>query len=176
MGTAARPYPWFGYPRETRSPSGAAAAAASPVARVCATRALATDRRERYVHRSRTSPPTARMRVVPYDEFADAINPPGATDVTDASATLFDLTGEVAVVIGATGVLGGALAEGLAAAGATVAVMGRNHERGEACVRRITDAGGRAKFFHADATQHANLVAAHQEIDAALGPPTVLVN
>jgi len=39
---------------------------------------------------------------------------------------LFDLSGEVAVVIGATGALGGALAEGLAAAGAKVAVLGRN--------------------------------------------------
>jgi len=36
---------------------------------------------------------------------------------------LFDLTGEVAVVIGATGVLGGAIAEGLARAGARVAVV-----------------------------------------------------
>ena len=89
---------------------------------------------------------------------------------------LFYLTGEVAVVIGATGVLGGALAEGLANCGAAVAVLGRNHERGNACVQRITGAGGKAKFFHADVTQHASLAAAHQEIDAALGAPTVLVN
>ena len=33
-------------------------------------------------------------------------------------SNLFDLSQEVAVIIGATGVLGGALAEGLAAAGA----------------------------------------------------------
>jgi len=39
---------------------------------------------------------------------------------------LFDLTGNVAVVLGATGVLGGAIAEGLAVAGARVAVLGRN--------------------------------------------------
>ena len=43
-------------------------------------------------------------------------------------------------------------------------------------MRRITDAGGRAKFFHADATDAASLAAAHQEIEAALGAPTVLVN
>src|SRR5690349_19419582 len=89
---------------------------------------------------------------------------------------LFDLSGEVAVVIGATGVLGGALAEGLANAGAAVAVLGRNHERGNACVQRITSAGGKAKFFHADATHHESLAAAHQEIEIALGPPTVLIN
>src|SRR3974390_2001746 len=42
---------------------------------------------------------------------------------------LFDLSGEVAVVMGATGVLGGALAPGLAEAGAKVAVLGRNSAR-----------------------------------------------
>jgi len=51
---------------------------------------------------------------------------------------LFNLNGEVAVVIGATGVLGGALAEGLAAAGAKIAVLGRNEERGQARVKAIT--------------------------------------
>jgi NAD(P)-dependent dehydrogenase (short-subunit alcohol dehydrogenase family) len=90
--------------------------------------------------------------------------------------TLFDLTGDVAVVIGATGVLGGAIAEGLARAGAHVAVLGRNQERGNACVKRITDAGGQATFFDADATQPASLAAAHQAIEEKLGAPTVLVN
>ena len=90
--------------------------------------------------------------------------------------SLFDLTGEVAVVIGATGVLGGALAEGLAAAGATVAVLGRNAERGGACAERIASAGGKAKFFAADAIDRASLTAAHQAITSELGPTTILVN
>ena len=90
--------------------------------------------------------------------------------------TLFDLTGDVAVVIGATGVLGGAIAEGLARAGARVAVLGRSQERGGACVARIAAAGGTAAFFHADVTQPAGLATAHREIEAALGPPAILVN
>lgn len=91
-------------------------------------------------------------------------------------ANLFDLTGEVAVVIGATGVLGGALAEGLAAAGASVAVLGRSAERGQACVNRIAKAGGKAAFFAADAVNAASLTEAHQAIETKLGAPTVLVN
>ena len=50
---------------------------------------------------------------------------------------LFDLSEEVAVVIGATGVLGGALAEGLGESGARVAVLGRNAERGRARAKKI---------------------------------------
>ena len=89
---------------------------------------------------------------------------------------LFDLTGEVAVVIGGTGVLGGALAEGLAAAGAKVAVVGRNAERGEARAKAIRDQGGAAGFFPADAVSRTSLAEAHRRIEAALGAPTVLVN
>ena len=55
------------------------------------------------------------------------------------------------MVMGSTGALGGAIAEGLAAAGAKVAVLGRNIERGEARVRSILDQGGTADFFKADA-------------------------
>jgi NAD(P)-dependent dehydrogenase (short-subunit alcohol dehydrogenase family) len=89
---------------------------------------------------------------------------------------LFDLTGEVAVVIGATGVLGGALAEGLAQAGAKVAVLGRNAERGAARVKRIKTEGGVAAFFSADAQNPESLRSAHQAIEKALGPPAILVN
>ena len=89
---------------------------------------------------------------------------------------LFDLSGDVAVVIGATGVLGGALAEGIAAAGATVAVVGRSRDRGEACVARIHAAGGKAQFFSADATDAKGLASAHREIEAAYGATTILVN
>ena len=89
---------------------------------------------------------------------------------------LFDLTGEVAVIIGATGVLGGALAEGLAEAGAKVAVVGRNEERGNARVKTIQAKGGQAAFFPADAVQKASLHAAHQAIEKSLGAPTILLN
>jgi NAD(P)-dependent dehydrogenase (short-subunit alcohol dehydrogenase family) len=89
---------------------------------------------------------------------------------------LFDLSNEVAVVIGATGVLGGALAEGLAAAGAKVAVLGRNAERGHARVKAIESNGGQGVFFPADAVSCAGLAEAHERIEAALGPPTILVN
>jgi NAD(P)-dependent dehydrogenase (short-subunit alcohol dehydrogenase family) len=88
----------------------------------------------------------------------------------------FDLSGDVAVVIGATGALGGAIAEGLAHAGAKVAVVGRNAERGEACVQRIQGKGGAARFFAADAMSRENLHQVHLEIENAFGPPDVLVN
>ncbi|MDA1277865.1 MAG: SDR family oxidoreductase [Verrucomicrobia bacterium] len=89
---------------------------------------------------------------------------------------LFDLSGEVAVVIGATGVLGGALAEGLAAAGASVAVVGRNADRGNARVEAIQKMGGKARFVQADAIERESLGKAHDEIRAQLGSPSILVN
>ncbi len=92
------------------------------------------------------------------------------------SHSLFDLTGEVAVVIGATGVLGGSLAEGLAAAGAKVAVLGRNAERGQARVNAIRAKGGTAEFFAADAMDRSSLHDAHLAIGEVLGTPSILIN
>ncbi|HXI84994.1 MAG TPA: SDR family oxidoreductase [Verrucomicrobiae bacterium] len=89
---------------------------------------------------------------------------------------LFDLSDDVAVVIGATGVLGGAIAEGLAASGSKVAIIGRNTERGEARVATIKKAGGTAAFFSADALKREDLHIAHEKIGHALGAPTILVN
>jgi NAD(P)-dependent dehydrogenase (short-subunit alcohol dehydrogenase family) len=90
--------------------------------------------------------------------------------------SLFDLTGEVAVVIGATGVLGGAIADGFAAAGASVAVLGRNAERGATRVRSIQDHGGTAGFFFADSLDAGSLRAALDALSSRFGIPTILVN
>src|SRR2546421_3363171 len=92
------------------------------------------------------------------------------------SSELFDLSGHVAVVIGATGALGGALAEGLGSAGAKVALLGRNAERGNARVKTIQSKGGQASFFSADATSQESLHAAHQAIEKSLGAPAILIN
>ena len=68
------------------------------------------------------------------------------------------------------------MADGLAAAGAKVAVLGRNAERGEARVKAIQTKGGTASFFNCDAISRCSLAEAHEQIEAKLGSPTILVN
>src|SRR6516162_10188118 len=89
---------------------------------------------------------------------------------------LFNLEQETAVVIGGTGVLGGAMAEALADAGARVAVVGRNRQRGEERVRKIESAGGRALYQEADALDREALVRARDAIVGKWGGVSVLVN
>ncbi|GIW82678.1 MAG: D-mannonate oxidoreductase [Gemmatales bacterium] len=71
---------------------------------------------------------------------------------------LFGLDGQSAIVIGGTGVLGGAMCDGLAAAGAFVIVAGRSRERGEKRVQKIREAGGKADFIEVDATSRDSLL------------------
>lgn len=92
------------------------------------------------------------------------------------SSALFDLQGETAVVIGGTGVLGGAMAEALAQAGARVAVVGRNHERGEAQARRLSSEGAEAVFEPADALDAGSLAHARDRIADRWGAAGILVN
>ncbi len=70
--------------------------------------------------------------------------------ISDFINDMFGFQGKVAVVIGGTGVLGGAICDGLAAAGAHVVVAGRSEERGNARVQAIVDAGGKASFLSVD--------------------------
>ncbi len=92
------------------------------------------------------------------------------------SSQLFDLQEETAVVIGGTGVLGGAMASALARFGARVAVVGRSEERGSARVRQIESEGGTAIFQAADAVDGDSLVKARDTIVERLGAVSVLVN
>ncbi len=89
---------------------------------------------------------------------------------------MFDLRGRVAVVIGGTGVLGGALSHGLGAAGAAVAVLGRSSERAEARVAALEAQGIRATGVVMDATDPASIDHACQAVERALGPVDILVN
>lgn len=89
---------------------------------------------------------------------------------------LFDLEGEIAVVFGGTGVLGGAMAGALAAAGAAVVVVGRSAERGAERVLAIEKAGGRAVFQQADAMSRDSLCSARDAILKLFGKVSILIN
>ncbi|MBT4021692.1 SDR family NAD(P)-dependent oxidoreductase, partial [Candidatus Peribacteria bacterium] len=89
---------------------------------------------------------------------------------------LFGLDGLTAVVIGGEGVLGGAIAEGLANAGAHAVVAGINQENGDACVERISQAGGTAEFFKLDATKREDLEALVKHISESKRRCDILVN
>src|SRR6478672_11096386 len=92
------------------------------------------------------------------------------------SLTSFSLEGKVAIVTGGTGVLGGALARGLAAAGARVGILGRRTEQAALVANEITSAGGTALPLTADVLDRAQLLAAREQIVAAWGEINILIN
>lgn len=75
----------------------------------------------------------------------------------DYLSSLFSLNGKVAVVIGGTGELCGAMAEGLAGAGAEVVIVGRSEEKAKARLAKIEAAGGKAYFLPTEASSKAEL-------------------
>ena len=87
-----------------------------------------------------------------------------------------DLAGKVAVVTGGAGVLCSSFAEALAACGASVAILDRNKEAGDAVVEKITAAGGRAIMVPTDCLDSASLKAACETVKAAFGPCDILIN
>jgi len=91
-------------------------------------------------------------------------------------ASLFGLGGKVAVVIGGTGDLCGAMAEGLAGAGAEVVIVGRDAAKAKARVDRIAAAGGRAWFHAAEATSRRELEALLAAVLNHSGRVDVVVN
>lgn len=71
--------------------------------------------------------------------------------------SLFSLSGKTAVVIGGTGELCGAMAEGLASAGAEVVLVGRSEEKAKARLEKISAAGGNGYFEPCEVDSKTNL-------------------
>jgi Dehydrogenases with different specificities (related to short-chain alcohol dehydrogenases) len=90
--------------------------------------------------------------------------------------SLFSLSGKVAVVIGGTGELCGAMAEGLAAAGAETVLVGRNAEKAQARLDRIAAAGGKAWFHAAEASSKAEIEGLLAAVLARSGRVDIVVN
>ena len=91
-------------------------------------------------------------------------------------AELFSLKNQVAVVVGGTGVLCGAMAEGLAAAGAAVALVGRDAVKARTRLDKIAQGGGRAEFFACDTTSKAGLQQLLADVLKKFGRVDILVN
>jgi 3-oxoacyl-[acyl-carrier protein] reductase len=92
------------------------------------------------------------------------------------AAELFDLTGQVALVTGASSGIGVRFAEVLAANGAAVVIVARRAERLAALRERIEAAGGRALAVAADVTDRDAMRGAYDAAEHAFGTVTVLVN
>ena len=90
--------------------------------------------------------------------------------------TLFSLSGKTAVVIGGTGELCGAMAEGLAGAGANVVLVGRSAEKAEARIKTISDAGGKASFESCQVDSKEEIESLLSRVIEAHGCVDVLVN
>ena len=92
------------------------------------------------------------------------------------SDSAFDLDGRVAVVSGGYGVLGGSMADGLAAAGARGAILGRRREVATEKVEQLRDRGYESIALVADAMDEVQLRRARAELLEAWGRIDILVN
>lgn len=103
---------------------------------------------------------------------------PVTTDATDTSPhpTPVDLTGQVALVTGASSGLGNRFARVLAAHGADVVAAARRTDRLESLARDIEAAGGRCHPVALDVTDAERLLTVLDDAETAFGTTTILVN
>jgi 3-oxoacyl-[acyl-carrier protein] reductase len=92
------------------------------------------------------------------------------------ASELFDLSGRVGLVTGASSGLGLRFAEVLAANGAAVALVARRKDRIVALQEKIAAAGGRALAIEADVLDTASMRRAFDATATAFGTVTILVN
>ena len=89
---------------------------------------------------------------------------------------LFDLSGKVAIVTGGNGGIGLGMARGLAAAGAAVAVVGRNEAKSAEAVAALVKDGHQAIAVTADVTDETAVTAMVERARRELGRIDILVN
>ncbi|MBR0649940.1 glucose 1-dehydrogenase [Roseomonas terrae] len=86
------------------------------------------------------------------------------------------LTGRVALVTGAAGGIGGAVAAELAAAGAKVALLDRDSDGAAKAAEALRSTGATVFAAGCDTTDQASVAAAFAAARDAIGPATILVN
>ena len=88
----------------------------------------------------------------------------------------FDLGGKVAVVTGGNGGIGLGMARGLAEAGASIAIVGRNEAKSAAAVAELKQAGTQAISVTADVTNKDAVINMVERVRRELGRIDILVN
>ena len=86
------------------------------------------------------------------------------------------LAGQVAIVTGGGTGLGRAIALELARAGAAIGVVSRDEGHRQRGVAAVEEVGGRAAHAECDVREADQVERAFDEIEAALGVPTILIN
>jgi NAD(P)-dependent dehydrogenase (short-subunit alcohol dehydrogenase family) len=89
---------------------------------------------------------------------------------------LFSLKGKTAVVIGGGGVLAGRMSEGLAGAGADIAIVDVHAENAQKQVESLKEYPVKAVAVRADASRKEDLEKAEREIIQSLGRVDILIN
>lgn len=87
-----------------------------------------------------------------------------------------DLGGKVAVLVGASGGLGEAMARALGEAGASLALVGRNTEKLEGLKRSLGESGVTAEIFAAEMTDEAQVAQLEFDVTERFGAAQILVN
>lgn len=88
----------------------------------------------------------------------------------------FDLTGKIAIVTGGNGGIGLGMARGLARAGASIVIAGRNNEKSAEAAREIEALGVRALAVSVDVTDKASVAAMVETALLLLGKVDILIN
>ena len=91
-------------------------------------------------------------------------------------SSVFSLEGKTAVVIGGTGELCGAMAEGLAAEGAETVLVGRSEEKAATRLATIEAAGGRAYFEKVDVNSKSSIEDLLARVLEKSGQVDILIN
>ena len=92
------------------------------------------------------------------------------------SSQLFSLSGKVAVVIGGTGELCGAMAQGFGEAGAQVVLVGRDAAKAETKLANLKAAGAEGYFVSCDVAKKSDLEALLKTVLGRSGKCDILVN
>jgi 2-deoxy-D-gluconate 3-dehydrogenase len=97
-------------------------------------------------------------------------------DAEKLAMTIFDLQKRVALITGGNGGIGLGMAKGLAAAGATVVIAGRNKTKAQSALSELHSLGAQAEFVELDILNEPSCQQAIQRAVERFGRLDILVN